>query len=1076
MRLHKIEIENITSLKGKHIIDFDQIFNHTDLFAITGQTGSGKSTILSSICLALYGKNYRTTLNNADFVSYGQREGNITLEFSSGSKKYTAKWNCSVLKKNGESKKNPSPIRQLFENETVTDKTIEEIIGLDWSQFCKVVILNQGQFAEFLNCQYTERKELLEKLGSLDELKNLSKTLNKIISDLDQSIKEKTIQLDSTVFLDKAEKEKLETNQRELKKNLENNIILANENSNVNKSFLEIIELNNKIIKNNENLLRIKSEKEEAHTILAKNKEKSFFIKNEIKEIKKLIEKLAPESTKLEKVKNENLLLNEKKDEHKENIRVIQRQIDETASKIKNIEKSAITIKEKIEKISVKKDINIVELKQLIDDNRVLITNLHLKENDRQTTSQHQKDIESSANQIKDKINQLKEQFLNINNNIYKFFPKTFNDSNLVNESFQNQLFIAKKLYQDLMINSTKKDQVKRKLNETIKTIQLLEGELKNAVAKVKEFETLNHLMNTLINAKSYIRENKPKECPLCKTSIIDQNTIINDIESSLSRLSNNDSLLENLENATLLKDEIDEKVSTYRSIEKSDQFILDEIENFEASTSKNLDNILNDYNIPFKDFEIINNNYEPLKELIKQYVSISNDIKNHELNLQEKRKQYLILEDRKNKLNEEFINFLKGSSYKENDQTENKIIIDKINKENLILSEDYENFKIYKEMSKDLEIAKNNIDSVKERSKELLISQSEQIELLEKIDERINKNIDEINSICKDYNPIELLDKNKDILLETENTAIKIDKSERENELKYNKLCTQESLLLEQKIDIEQLQQSHFHIVKNKFYINNSAIPKTISDIFSKLNSIDNYSQMNQDSIDLSLIYDDILRPFFEKCSNDLNSNTQENIRIETILHENNKKEESCLYIVKEIDKLNEQKLKFEILVPLLGKDKFREFALKIVEDQLLYYANTELDKLCESRYELINPENNSRKEFYIIDHWQSGNQRKVSTLSGGETFMISLGLALGLSEMCAGVASVDCFFIDEGFGTLDSDSIQEVLDCLQQLQTRGKQIGIISHLKALTDQIPVNLRLEKGVFGQSQIDLFTI
>ena len=89
------------------------------------------------------------------------------------------------------------------------------------------------------------------------------------------------------------------------------------------------------------------------------------------------------------------------------------------------------------------------------------------------------------------------------------------------------------------------------------------------------------------------------------------------------------------------------------------------------------------------------------------------------------------------------------------------------------------------------------------------------------------------------------------------------------------------------------------------------------------------------------------------------------------------------------------------------------------------------------------------------------------------GETFMVSLAMALGLAELTRGSAEIDSLFIDEGFGTLDQNSLEDVLDMLKQIQTRGLMVGLISHVRSLTSALPVNLLLTKRSDGTSQISL---
>ena len=110
---------------------------------------------------------------------------------------------------------------------------------------------------------------------------------------------------------------------------------------------------------------------------------------------------------------------------------------------------------------------------------------------------------------------------------------------------------------------------------------------------------------------------------------------------------------------------------------------------------------------------------------------------------------------------------------------------------------------------------------------------------------------------------------------------------------------------------------------------------------------------------------------------------------------------------------------------------------------------------------------------DFLVIDKWRDGQQRKVSTLSGGETFMVSLSMALALAEMTRGQAEIEAFFIDEGFGTLDDESLEDVIQMLHSVQSRGQQIGLISHMKRLTSRLPALIHLAKDARGNSSVTI---
>jgi len=109
----------------------------------------------------------------------------------------------------------------------------------------------------------------------------------------------------------------------------------------------------------------------------------------------------------------------------------------------------------------------------------------------------------------------------------------------------------------------------------------------------------------------------------------------------------------------------------------------------------------------------------------------------------------------------------------------------------------------------------------------------------------------------------------------------------------------------------------------------------------------------------------------------------------------------------------------------------------------------------------------------FGVIDHESFGEMRPVQTLSGGETFLVSLGLALGLSRMAGGDLSVETLFIDEGFGTLDGETLQGVMAALSGLHAQGRKVGLITHVEEMKEQIPVQVRVTKLGQGRSRVEV---
>ncbi len=147
----------------------------------------------------------------------------------------------------------------------------------------------------------------------------------------------------------------------------------------------------------------------------------------------------------------------------------------------------------------------------------------------------------------------------------------------------------------------------------------------------------------------------------------------------------------------------------------------------------------------------------------------------------------------------------------------------------------------------------------------------------------------------------------------------------------------------------------------------------------------------------------------------------------------------------------------------------KYRTFAQGLTFDIMVQHANTQLHKMSD-RYLLIRDDNNPL-ELNVIDNYQGGEIRSTKNLSGGEGFIISLALALGLSQMASHNIRVDSLFLDEGFGTLDDESLDIALNTLTNLQQEGKLIGVISHVQALKERILTQIEVKKLSGGFSEI-----
>jgi len=146
------------------------------------------------------------------------------------------------------------------------------------------------------------------------------------------------------------------------------------------------------------------------------------------------------------------------------------------------------------------------------------------------------------------------------------------------------------------------------------------------------------------------------------------------------------------------------------------------------------------------------------------------------------------------------------------------------------------------------------------------------------------------------------------------------------------------------------------------------------------------------------------------------------------------------------------------KLLGDLLRSDRFPRWLVTAAVDALVADASTKLADLSGGEFDLTHEDG----DFYVIDHTDADSRRSVRTLSGGETFQASLALALALSSQMsalatAGAARLDSIFLDEGFGTLDPETLEVVATTLETLAQGQRMVGVITHVAALAERVPV-------------------
>ncbi|EXB49462.1 AAA family ATPase [Acinetobacter sp. 1000160] len=205
------------------------------------------------------------------------------------------------------------------------------------------------------------------------------------------------------------------------------------------------------------------------------------------------------------------------------------------------------------------------------------------------------------------------------------------------------------------------------------------------------------------------------------------------------------------------------------------------------------------------------------------------------------------------------------------------------------------------------------------------------------------------------------------------------------------------------------------------------------------------------------------------DKLQQQLEQRDQYKVQLE--LHQQNLAKQK--QFAEQIQQIQQQEHRWNKISSLIGDSKgkdFRDLAQQYNLDILLEYANQQLAMLSQ-RYTLKRLENSL--SLAIIDHDMDGETRSVASLSGGESFLTALAISLAIANMASGSMKIESLFIDEGFGTLDASSLHMVMNALDQLQSQGRKVILISHIQEMHERIPVQIQVQPVGSGSSRIEI---
>ncbi len=1063
MRPLRLKIKNIASLKGEHVINFQEIQEQSSLFAITGETGSGKSSILNSIGLALYGQVYKKNVNQIDVVTLGEKDGSIELIFQVKGKYYLADWKARVRKQNGDLYSTPqTPVRNLYVLESsdfdgvknISPVAVPELLNLDFDQFCKCIILNQGEFARFISSSFSERKEILEKLYPGEILENMSKELYAELEALKSSRAELDIKLgelkssfESGPDL-KGEKERL---QKEL-------IFLEERASLIEKldhHFVSLLSAYDKFSENEKKKENIRKELALETSKLNDLIKSGESIHETLQELKTRQEKELPELQNYLK-KEENLKgLLEAREKVKKNLL-------ENSTESQKI-KEKLSLKEYDEKKFLKsRD----ELKHQFT---LPLEKLKLARTHFQPLFDLFSEKEVLNEEIKGKALRL-HQYETSGKDLKVQFDELAKKISLIPENIKELENQARKEKEDSQTKIDNKQRAQIKYDEFTKNISLAKEELEQLTTKVSDLqkllvitqEELFPLESTLklqevLNASSvcldHALSSRAEACPVCEQAVLapkwkelKEKFLKTDLESIRRRFEEGRKIL--------IKAQEEEKIYTQRiASQKSD---LEKKENEVKAIIPLLE-------VTVPSIQELDQKLAALQKQSWELSAFQKELEIKGLELKKTREQYSqlrveilsreeLLQGITKKLTE-IEGLLQGLIPAITQDT-----IRELKRENVILQSYIENDQSLEKISQDKTYLLQENEKLSTLRKALLLEEETE-------SKKINSLEEELLAALKGKKASELIKELGQLLREAQELW-----SAQEQKLKAQELSLKD--LNGRLYPLMELSKDYDLIFTREVFTIKGIACELADEKFNKLKEIDlNFSSPRE----LFIPFDDLLKSekeFMKSLVNDCRMNFAS---VSTRFQEWEKTQDKIKLFEFQYRELNEALSRKQRLSEVLGKDELRTFVLSLVEENLIYQTNEELQKLCQGRYEIIHQTRSLKMtpEFFILDKFREGGRRKVSTLSGGETFMVSLAMALALAEMTRGQAEIDSLFIDEGFGTLDQESLEDVLSMLGQIQNRGLLVGIISHIKALTNALPVNLVLNKRQDGTSSLKI---
>jgi exonuclease SbcC len=1171
VRILRLSFKNIASFRSEKLFTIDftiSPLSQQSLFLITGSTGAGKSTLLDAITVALYNKYTREKSTN-NFLSSLATNAIIEVEYEKDGTEYRNVWkiNRSRDKLDGALQQSEMQLSLVKTNEILSSKKSDvilkttEILGLDFEQFTKTIILPQGDFANFLHAKDDVKIELFEKITDTKKYREFSQFIYQRNKEEEVKLNQIFDAIGNVEPMNQEEEQKLFDEINQLTSQIDSH---KNQISIINSKQLQIqtiSELSSKVQIIETQLQELNSHKEHFETV-----EKEISRAENANEILTILQnitqqslKLAEKKSDLQKTEIKKIELESEVDHSTEELEKIKtsysvlqthvKQLYDTLPKYREIvstinsltetierqesdyaksqiefkanEETVRELKEEITNNLAKKSEIEVQLQLLfhLDSAPVHIEQITSYQKDIDRLQREQKSLQQSiaelTTEINEKVQESQQKEQTIHTNELKKLPHTIYTDSLEFRYEQLKEFcsfyegiLLKKLELKTLENSVQnlEETIEKSYNDYAKTIAQF-ASINEEFSKVTNQISQSSLELKLQEYRNQLVEGQP--CPLCgslehsfdESHSITDDTLVKKIQSLQEQYSALETTKKDLQKSLHNEEQLQQQYTdSIKEIRKKQSTIIEEIQINTIELQK-LPFLLDDETFRTVQAEILarDNN----KFLQFQIDTDTEQIKKNNLEVakfQELIISYQLQIEQKSQELDQLSTSIR--SIRQLYQISQELSSASFIREVELL---YANYKTLRDTASSLQ-----------QSIAVSISRNN---LLEEENSKISQKITELHTqIYQNKSAVTLVLEEKTILFgqndieqqhqvaykELQTSFLQVQSYEKQHQSKTDNLTTLKN-------EISKIQEAITNYIEptiNELVVKKSLLVNTYSftsdeEIYSSAmdettiqtskKEVNSYKQnlsnleftvkKKKEELEQALQsnpYETIeeLTKLFQELDALLAETTQE-LGAKNLLFQQNEEKQQQYELHKTQYELQKSITnRWNKLNSFIGSNdgkKYQRIVQRITLARLLEYTNIHLKEF-SNRYSVSllssdNDNSNQSLDLQIQDHDNYGKLRNVSTLSGGETFLVSLSMALGIATMISSTTEVESLFLDEGFGTLDSYTLEIVMQTLENLQQKGRKIGIISHVEQLKERISTQIVVQPLGNGTSTV-----